>query len=227
MQARRSWCVTIRTRRRSSQSANPEEYRFNMPQQSLWLDLLGAETRFYDAAGIRTRAISAGEGPPLIMLHGVGGCGESFGRNVVSLGKHFRTYALDCVGHGLTDGTDEPLTRKAYVKHLKDFMDAAGIKKAHIIGESLGGWIGAWMAMTHPERVDRLVYCVGAYLKIPIEDEAAAKKSAEGRALLIKLTKEAKENPTRETIRKRVEWLFADPAKSVTEELVDLRWALF
>jgi pimeloyl-ACP methyl ester carboxylesterase len=57
--------------------------------QSLWLGLLGAETRYYDAGGIRTRAIESGSGdPPLIMLHGVGGHAEAFARNVVPLGKH-------------------------------------------------------------------------------------------------------------------------------------------
>lgn len=195
-------------------------------QPSLWLELLGAETRFYDAGGIRTRSLEAGAGPALILLHGVGGCAESYARNVVPLGRDFRTYAIDYVGHGLSDGTDEPLTRQRYVQHIKDFMDAAGIEKAHIVGESLGGWIGAWMCLTYPERVERLVYCVGAHLDVPV-DEAAAKKTAEGRGLLVKLSKAARENPTRETIRKRLEWLFWDVEANVTEELVDLRWALF
>src|ERR1700722_18017982 len=92
---------------------------------SLWLELLGAETRFYNAGGIRTRAIESGDaGVPLIMLHGVGGHAEAFARTVVPLGKHFRTIALDYLGHGLSGSIDGPLMKEAYAKHLVDFMDA-------------------------------------------------------------------------------------------------------
>jgi len=53
---------------------------------SLWLDLLGAEVRYYDAAGVRTRSIECGAGETVIMLHGIGGHAEAFARNVVRLG---------------------------------------------------------------------------------------------------------------------------------------------
>src|ERR1700677_4934396 len=119
---------------------------------TLWLDLLGAETRFYDAAGIRTRSIEAGDGDEaLILMHGVGGHAEAFARNVVPLGKHFRTLAIDYLGHGFTDGIDTPPSKESYARHLVDFMDAAGIQRANLLGESLGGWIAVWTALLYPE----------------------------------------------------------------------------
>lgn len=195
--------------------------------ESIWLNLLGAETRYYDAAGVRTRAIESGSGGvPLIMMHGVGGHAEAFARNVVPLGKHFRTIAIDLLGHGLTGSIDKPLSKEAYTKHLGDFMDAAGIKKANLLGESLGGWIAVMMSKFYPERVNKIVYTVGARLEVPV-DEAAAKRTAHGRAELIRLTKQFQANPSRENVHERLKWLFHKPERDITSELVDLRWELY
>jgi pimeloyl-ACP methyl ester carboxylesterase len=195
--------------------------------ESIWLNLLGAQTRYYDAAGIRTRAIESGEGGvPLIMMHGVGGHAEAFARNVVPLGKHFRTIAIDLLGHGLTGSIDAPLSKEAYTKHLADFMDAAGIKKANLLGESLGGWIAVMMSKFYPERVNKIVYTVGARLEVPV-DEAAAKRTAHGRAELIRLTKQFQANPSRANVHERLKWLFHKPERDISEELIDLRWALY
>lgn len=199
-----------------------------MPENnaSLWLDLLGAETRFYDAGGIRTRSLEAGTGHPLIFLHGIGGHAEAFARNVVPLSKSFRVHAIDYLGHGYTGSIDKPITAQAYVKHLVDFMDAAGIERAHLAGESLGGWIAAWAALICPERVADIVYIVGAKLAVPV-DEAAARKSTEGREELLRLSKQFADDPSRANVRARMAWLFCDPERDLSDELVDLRWELY
>ena len=195
--------------------------------ESIWLNLLGAETRYYDAAGVRTRALESGtDGVPLIMMHGVGGHAEAFARNVVPLGKHFRTIAIDLLGHGLTGSIDAPLSKEAYTKHLADFMNAAGIKKANLLGESLGGWIAVMMSKFYPDRVNKIVYTVGARLEVPV-DEAAAKRTAHGRSELIRLTKQFQANPSRANVHERLKWLFHKPERDISEELIDLRWALY
>lgn len=194
---------------------------------SIWLSLLGAEVRFYNAAGIPTRAIEYGSGgTPLVMLHGVGGHAEAFARNVVPLGESFRTLAIDYLGHGLSGGHNGPLTKEAYARHLIDFLDAAGIEKANLLGESLGGWIAVWTSFLYPDRIAKIVYTVGAKLKVEVDD-AAAKRTEFGRSELVRLTKQFKEHPSRENVRARLNWLFHKPERDVTEELVDLRWALY
>jgi pimeloyl-ACP methyl ester carboxylesterase len=189
------------------------------------LDLLGAETRFYDAGGIRTRSISAGSGHPLIFLHGIGGHAEAFARNVMPLSASFRVHALDYLAHGYTGSIDTPITVESYVKHLVDFMDAAGIERAHLAGESLGGWIAAWASLIAPERVAKIAYVVGAKLAVPV-DAAAAQKTAVGRNELVRLSKAFAAEPTRANIRARMAWLFFNPERDLSEELVDLRWEL-
>src|SRR5262245_50980332 len=104
---------------------------------SIWVDLLGAEVKYYDAGGIRTRAIEAGAGEPLILLHGSGGHAEAYTRNVMPLAEHFRVYSIDMIGHGLTDKPDGDYQAPDYARHIVDFMDAAGIQQAHLAGESL------------------------------------------------------------------------------------------
>jgi 2-hydroxy-6-oxonona-2,4-dienedioate hydrolase len=133
---------------------------------TFWLEMLGAEVRYYAAAGVRTRSLEAGSGPPLVLLHGTGGHAESWIRNVVPLGAHFRVYAIDMVGHGLSAKPPLDYTPRDYAAHLVAFLDAAGIARAHVTGESLGGWVALWLALDHPQRVDRLILNTAAGLKL-------------------------------------------------------------
>jgi pimeloyl-ACP methyl ester carboxylesterase len=193
---------------------------------SLWTELLGAEVRYYDAAGVSTRSIQYGSGTPVIMLHGVGGHAEAFARNVVPLGQNFDARAIDYYGHGLTGFGKDPFSKDAFVKHLIDYMDAAGLERAHLIGESLGGWIAAWTAIDHPDRVGKIVYTVGAHLKVPI-DEETRKITELGTGELKRLSLQFVANPTRENVHARLKWLFHKPERDITTELIDLRWALY
>jgi pimeloyl-ACP methyl ester carboxylesterase len=174
---------------------------------SLWIDLLGAQVRYYDAAGVRTRSIEYGSGTPVVLLHGVGGHAEAFARNVVPLGATFDARAIDYYGHGLTDFGAVPYSKVAFVQHLIDYLDAAGIERAHFVGESLGGWIACWLAIEHPERVGKIVYTVGAHLSVPIDD-ATRERTEAGMSELKRLSMQFAANPTRENVRARLNWLF-------------------
>jgi 2-hydroxy-6-oxonona-2,4-dienedioate hydrolase len=194
--------------------------------ESLWVSLLGSETRYYDAGGVRTRSVEAGSGDALILMHGSGGHAETYARNVVPLGEHARVYAIDCIGHGLSGSIDGPLTHVEYVKHLIDFMDAVGIERAHVGGESLGGWIATWAALLHPDRVKTVINIVGAKLNVPVDAEAA-RQTAAGRDELQRLSAQLRNNPTRDNVRARMTWLFHKPERDLSDELVDLRWKLY
>ena len=197
-----------------------------MTPPSIWAELLGAEVRFYDAGGVRTRSIQAGGGMPVIMLHGGGGHAEAFARNVIPLAADFDARTIDFYGHGLTDSDARPASMPTFVQHLVDYLDAAGIERAHLIGESLGGSIAAWTAIYHPERVGKIIYTVGAHLKVPV-DEETQKKTDAGLGEFRRLTKQFVAEPTRENVRARLGWLFHKPERDITEELIDLRWALY
>src|SRR3712207_7640039 len=55
--------------------------------------------------------------------------------------SRFRVLSVDMIGHGLTDKPEGDYQAPDYAKHIVDLMDAAGIDRAHLAGESLGGWV--------------------------------------------------------------------------------------
>jgi pimeloyl-ACP methyl ester carboxylesterase len=193
---------------------------------TLWTGLLGAETRFYDARGIRTRSIQAGSGETVLFLHGTGATAEAFARNVVPLATRYDARAIDILGHGLTGTIDGPLSKEAFIGHVIDYMDEAGIERAHVIGNSLGGWIAIWLALMHPSRVRKIVNIVGPHFAVPISEETRAQTQAAADRLK-KLSKDLADDPTPQHMRARLGWLFHNVERDLTDELVDVRWTLY
>lgn len=192
---------------------------------TIWLDLMGSQTR-YLGGRYRTRVIEAGDGEPLLLLHGIGGHAEAWSRNVVRLGATHRAMAIDLLWHGYS--AKPPYTREedipSYAEQIIDLLDAEGIDKVHLEGESLGGWIGLWMAIHHADRLGKLILNTTAGIRwLP---GSIAERPHEGRHLLAQRSLQAINEPTPETIRKRLEWLMADPSR-VTDELVDVRVKIY
>jgi pimeloyl-ACP methyl ester carboxylesterase len=191
-----------------------------MSADTIWLSLLGAEVRYYQGK-YRTRAIEAGTGEPLILIHGVGGHAEAYSRNVLQLSRHFHVYAIDLIWHGLSEKPPFPMeemnTIPMFVEHVEDFMNAAGIDAAHVEGESLGGWVGGRLALSSPKRVRKLIMNTTAGWNPPGMDTAPG---------LAERSMAAIRDPDRETIRKRLEWLMATPDR-VTDELVEVRYRYY
>lgn len=185
---------------------------------SIWGDLAGVELRqrTVDAGGIATRVVEAGTGPALVMLHGTGGHLEAYSRNVRDLAKEFRIVLYDMAGHGHSSKPDRPYTIDYLSDHLIAVLDALDIEKAHLSGESLGGWVAAWAAAHHPDRIDRLVLNTPGNITNKPEVMAGLKESS------MKAVREA----NRQSVRTRVEWLFHDKSL-VTDELVDLRLRIY
>jgi pimeloyl-ACP methyl ester carboxylesterase len=190
---------------------------------TIWVDLLGAQVRYYGDE-LRTRVIEAGEGEALVLIHGVGGHAEAYSRNVVRLGQRYRAMAIDLVWHGYSAKPPFGDQLPTYARQVVSLLDTLGIEKAHVEGESLGGWVGLWLALHYPERVNRLVLNTTAGIKF--KAGAVDEHPDEGRNLLRTRSIAAIQNPNAETIRKRLEWLMATPDR-VTDELVDLRYTIY
>ncbi|MGD9525959.1 alpha/beta fold hydrolase [Pseudonocardia sp.] len=181
---------------------------------SIWgeLDTVDHELRHVDVDGVRTRVLRAGSGPDLVLLHGTGGHLEAYARDIGPLARHFRVTAYDMVGHGWSDLPDTPYTTDVLADHLVGLLDVLGVDRTHLSGESLGGWVAAWSAAHHPDRVDRLVLNTPG--NIANKPEVMARLRAS--------TTRAVDDPSEANVRPRVEWLFHDPSM-VTDELVNLR----
>ena len=188
------------------------------PQISIWSDWIGVDLRqrMVDAGGVRTRVLEAGAGPALVFVHGTGGHLEAYTRNIAELSRHFRVVLYDMVGHGYSDKPDRPYTIDVLSDHLLAVMDELDVERAHLSGESIGGWVAAWTAAHAADRVDRLVLNTPGNITNKPEVMATVKNSS------LKAVREA----SYETVRARVEWLFYDTSL-VTDELVRLRLAIY
>jgi 2-hydroxy-6-oxonona-2,4-dienedioate hydrolase len=185
---------------------------------SIWTELTNIpfEIALDDVAGIRTRVLRAGDGDPVVLLHGTSGHLEAFARNVAPLSKRFALHSLDMLGHGYTDSPGGDLRIPRYVDHVLAYLDSRGIERAHFIGESLGGWVSGRLAADHPERVARLILVApGGTVANPAVMERIRTS-----------TKQAVTTDDRELTRQRVELLMHDPIDA-TDELVDIRHAIY
>lgn len=188
--------------------------------ESIWGDLQAVpfEQGFLDVAGCRTRYLHAGSSsqPTLVLLHGSAGHAEAYVRNLDAHARHFSTWALDMVGHGFTDHPGHPLEVADYVEHLLAFLDAIGVERVHLSGESLGGWVATRAAIDHPERIDRLV----------LNTTGGSQADPEVMQRIRTLSMAAAENPDWDTVGARIRWLMADKKRNY-DDIIASRQAIY
>ncbi|WP_076865999.1 alpha/beta fold hydrolase [Bradyrhizobium mercantei] len=116
-----------------------------------------------------------GDGPPLILAHGVGGNHASWFKQIPTFSKHYRTIVFDQRSFGNSDDI-EGVGRSGFQDDLLRLLDELKIDKAILIGQSLGGGAVAAFSCRFPERVAALVIAdslVGAMLPPPLDQELA------------------------------------------------------
>jgi pimeloyl-ACP methyl ester carboxylesterase len=107
--------------------------------------------------GQNIRYFDAGQGPAVILLHGLGAVKEIWLPTLGPLSAKYHVYAIDQIGFG---HSDKPLLEykiATWVDFLQAFMQSKNIAKATIVGNSLGGWIATEFTVQHPDLVDKLV----------------------------------------------------------------------
>ncbi|WNI16458.1 alpha/beta fold hydrolase [Actinacidiphila sp. ITFR-21] len=189
---------------------------------SIWTRLSNGPfaVEFVDAGGVRTRSLRVGDGGArevVVLLHGTSSHLEVWAGNVRAYADAgLAAHAIDMLGHGFTDTADHDCEVPHYVRHLLDYLDARGLDRVHLVGESLGGWVTAWFAAAYPERVRSLqLVASGGTRAVP----AVMRRIRETTTLAVT-------SPERRYTRDRLANLLHDPA-SVDEELVDVRYAIY
>lgn len=114
--------------------------------------------RFVQTPDWKIRYYEAGQGHPLILIHGSGPGAtgwSNFSRNIEALAANFHVYALDMPGWGESD----PCTKETldHVGATVQFMDALGLDKAALVGNSMGGIVALAVAVDHPDRVSHVI----------------------------------------------------------------------
>ena len=110
--------------------------------------------------------VEIGSGPPLLFVHGLSGRWTNWLENIPEFARDHRVIALDLPGFGDSAMPQEQISISGYGEFLCRFLDAVGVPSAIFVGNSMGGFISAEVAIKRPERVDRLVLVSAAGLTI-------------------------------------------------------------
>src|SRR5947199_4111022 len=132
--------------------------------------------KFVTVYGAKIHYVEAGSGAPLILIHGLADNVAVWDSVIPSLAAKFRVIAFDQIGFGHSDKPLLSYRVSTFVDFLDGFMTELKIERASLVGNSLGGWAAAAFALTHPERVERLVLSDAA-------GYAALAKTMDSRAL--------------------------------------------
>jgi 2-hydroxy-6-oxonona-2,4-dienedioate hydrolase len=165
------------------------------------------------------RYYEAGEGLPVIMLHGSGPGAtgwSNFSGNIGALADHFHVYAVDMPGWGESDAAT--IDQLDHVDAVIQFMDAVGIEKAAFIGNSMGGQTSLRLATEYPDRISHLITMGPPVGKFPTLFGAGDGPS-EGLKVLIKAYQDA----SPENMQRLVEIMCFDKARFATPELCKAR----
>ncbi len=103
---------------------------------------------------------SHGQGPPLIMIRGLGSSAEHWYEQVPALSRHFRVIVFDNRGIGRSGDDGEPFTIRDMARDAMGLLDALGVERAHVLGLSMGGMVAQEVALLFPQRVAGLVLVV-------------------------------------------------------------------
>jgi 2-hydroxy-6-oxonona-2,4-dienedioate hydrolase len=184
----------------------------------MWQALAGVPLtqRHVDAGGVCTRVVEAGEGEPLVLLHGIASHLEAHLTVLPALAERHRVVLYDMPGRGWSDKPDRPYTIDYLGDHLVALLGALDIPRAHLCGQSLGGWVAAWTAAHAPGAVGALV--LNNPGNIASRPEALAKVRESNRAMV--------RDPGLADVRTRLEWLFG-AKDAVTDEHVAIRHRMY
>jgi pimeloyl-ACP methyl ester carboxylesterase len=123
---------------------------------SAWLDVDWPEHQRWVRVEDRwVNVIELGSGPPLLLIHGLS-CWQSWLENICEFARDHRVIAMDLPGFGASEAPVEEISIIGYARMLDALCAALGVERAVVVGNSMGGFIGAELAIRFPARVERL-----------------------------------------------------------------------
>ena len=129
---------------------------------SLWLgrpatSIAAAESQFFDAKGVKIHFLIEGTGEPVVLIHGLDSSARinwQMPGTIDALAKDHQVIAIDLPGYGESDKPDDPAAYgEQWIDDVILLLDHLNIRKAHIVGYSMGGTVALKLIAEHPERV--------------------------------------------------------------------------
>ena len=133
-------------------------WRPDIPVEKLLEEYAGENSRFVEIDGLKVHYRDEGSGEPVVLLHGVLSSLHTWDGWTAELQRERRVIRLDLPGFGLTGpGTEPQINLDYYVEFMAKFLDALGLERVTMAGNSMGGGITWLFAARYPERVDKIV----------------------------------------------------------------------
>jgi 2-hydroxy-6-oxonona-2,4-dienedioate hydrolase len=117
----------------------------------------GLKSKFVNVNGVKARYYEAGQGEPMVLVHGGFTAGSStanvFSRNIPGLAKQFHIYAVDRLASGMSGNptSDKQYSYQGDVEFVYSFIQTLKLGKVHLVGHSAGGAIVLYLAIEHPD----------------------------------------------------------------------------
>jgi pimeloyl-ACP methyl ester carboxylesterase len=129
------------------------------------VELLGRSVNVLDTPPTSSAGTgNGGDGPPLLWIHGWSANWQSWLLTIPYFMREHRCIALDLPGFGASDMPSTPISIQGYAKTVDALCRALGVDRVAVVGNSMGGFVGAELALTFPTRVERLVLVSAAGL---------------------------------------------------------------
>jgi pimeloyl-ACP methyl ester carboxylesterase len=132
-------------------TASPDWRQTNWAEELKQVEIDGTPINYVDVG-------SPGPHEPVVLVHGLGGQWQNWLENIPRLAQDRRVLALDLPGHGLTpEPPDGEISISGYGRCVDAFCERLGLGKVALVGNSMGGFVTAEVAIQFPDRVSRLV----------------------------------------------------------------------
>jgi len=129
---------------------DPEWQRFLLEERA---------ERFQDMGGYRIRYVELGRGSPVLLIHGFGDSSYSWHKNIRSIASAgFRVIAVDFPGMGFSGSPDNfSFSVEDLGREILRFTKRIGVRRFHLVGNSMGGGISLYLSLYHPRNINRAV----------------------------------------------------------------------
>jgi pimeloyl-ACP methyl ester carboxylesterase len=133
--------------------SKPRAFKPPMPE----IEGVKVSHQLVDVGGVRLHVAEAGEGPPLVLMHGYPQHWYVWRRFIPELAKRYRVICPDIKGFGWSGAPKGAYDKERLAKEMVKLFDELGVERARFVGHDWGAWLGYMIAMKQPERIERLV----------------------------------------------------------------------
>ena len=141
----------------------PRDGDYGREGRAPWLDVdWHAAQHRLEIDGREVNYCELGEGPAILFVHGLGASWQSWLEQMPEFSASHRVVAMDLPGFGYSEMPSEDISIEYYARWTAEFMDVLGIESAAVVGNSMGGFVSAELAIKFPARVQRLVFVSAA-----------------------------------------------------------------